>query len=178
MPHARQFVRVRQAPVRAEARNTTVTAPLDNPRAGDSMVDSSAPSCRYSSSRPVQIEHQPRVIREARRHAGRLVERRQLARRLRLHALYPPLDVPHRVGILGQLGRVARAEAAREIGRLLEKIAALLPEGARDGPGQVLGRAAAVSRTGRAAERWSAVSAGAIPSSSGSVLASDSSSFG
>ncbi len=34
LPHIRQFVRVRQALVRAEARNTTVTALLDNPRVG------------------------------------------------------------------------------------------------------------------------------------------------
>ena len=32
LPHVRQFVRVRQALVRAEARSTTVTALLDNPR--------------------------------------------------------------------------------------------------------------------------------------------------
>ena len=34
LPHVRQFVRVRQALVRAEARNATVTALLDNPRIG------------------------------------------------------------------------------------------------------------------------------------------------
>ena len=34
LPHIRQFVRVRQALVRASARTTTVTALLDNPRKG------------------------------------------------------------------------------------------------------------------------------------------------
>ena len=39
LPHVRQFVRVRQALVRAEARNTTVTALLDNPRIGVLQLD-------------------------------------------------------------------------------------------------------------------------------------------
>ena len=39
LPHIRQFVRVRQALVRAEARNTTVTALLDNPRIGVTHLD-------------------------------------------------------------------------------------------------------------------------------------------
>ena len=39
LPHIRQFVRVRQALVRAEARNTTVTALLDNPRIGVFHLD-------------------------------------------------------------------------------------------------------------------------------------------
>ena len=39
LPHVRQFVRVRQALVRAEARNTTVTALLDNPRIGVVQLD-------------------------------------------------------------------------------------------------------------------------------------------
>ena len=39
LPHIRQFVRVRQALVRAEARNTTVTALLDNPRIGVIHLD-------------------------------------------------------------------------------------------------------------------------------------------
>ena len=39
LPHIRQFVRVRQALVRAEARNTTVTALLDNPRIGVVQLD-------------------------------------------------------------------------------------------------------------------------------------------
>ena len=39
LPHVRQFVRVRQALVRAEARNTTVTALLDNPRIGVVHLD-------------------------------------------------------------------------------------------------------------------------------------------
>ena len=39
LPHIRQFVRVRQALVRAEARNTTVTALLDNPRIGVLQLD-------------------------------------------------------------------------------------------------------------------------------------------
>ena len=39
LPHIRQFVRVRQALVRAEARNTTVTALLDNPRLGVVHLD-------------------------------------------------------------------------------------------------------------------------------------------
>ena len=39
LPHIRQFVRVRQALVRAEARNTTVTALLDNPRIGVLHLD-------------------------------------------------------------------------------------------------------------------------------------------
>ena len=39
LPHVRQFVRVRQALVRAEARNTTVTALLDNPRVGVLQLD-------------------------------------------------------------------------------------------------------------------------------------------
>ena len=39
LPHIRQFVRVRQALVRAEARNTTVTALLDNPRMGVIHLD-------------------------------------------------------------------------------------------------------------------------------------------
>ena len=39
LPHIRQFVRVRQALVRAEARNTTVTALLDNPRVGVLHLD-------------------------------------------------------------------------------------------------------------------------------------------
>ena len=39
LPHVRQFVRVRQALVRAEARNTTVTALLDNPRIGAVQLD-------------------------------------------------------------------------------------------------------------------------------------------
>ena len=38
-PHVRQFVRVRQALVRAEARTTTVTALLDNPRIGVIHLD-------------------------------------------------------------------------------------------------------------------------------------------
>ena len=39
LPHIRQFVRVRQALVRAEARTTTVTALLDNPRIGVIHLD-------------------------------------------------------------------------------------------------------------------------------------------
>ncbi len=39
LPHIRQFVRVRQALVCAEARNTTVTALLDNPRIGVIHLD-------------------------------------------------------------------------------------------------------------------------------------------
>ena len=39
LPHIRQFVRVRQALVRAEARTTTVTALLDNPRVGVLHLD-------------------------------------------------------------------------------------------------------------------------------------------
>ena len=39
LPHIRQFVRVRQALVRAEARHTTVTALLDNPRIGVIHLD-------------------------------------------------------------------------------------------------------------------------------------------
>ena len=39
LPHIRQFVRVRQALVRAEARNTIVTALLDNPRIGVIHLD-------------------------------------------------------------------------------------------------------------------------------------------
>ena len=39
LPHIRQFVRVRQALVRAEARGTTVTALLDNPRVGVLHLD-------------------------------------------------------------------------------------------------------------------------------------------
>ena len=39
LPHVRQFVRVRQALVRAEARNTTATALLDNPRIGVLHLD-------------------------------------------------------------------------------------------------------------------------------------------
>ena len=39
LPHIRQFVRVRQALVRAEARATTVTALLDNPRIGVLHLD-------------------------------------------------------------------------------------------------------------------------------------------
>ena len=39
LPHIRQFVRVRQALVRAEARHATVTALLDNPRIGVLHLD-------------------------------------------------------------------------------------------------------------------------------------------
>ena len=39
LPHIQQFVRVRQALVRAEARSTTVTALLDNPRIGVLHLD-------------------------------------------------------------------------------------------------------------------------------------------
>ena len=39
LPHIRQFIRVRQALVRAEARETTVTALLDNPRIGVLHLD-------------------------------------------------------------------------------------------------------------------------------------------
>ncbi len=39
LPHIRQFVRVRQALVRAEARTATVTGLLDNPRAGVVHLD-------------------------------------------------------------------------------------------------------------------------------------------
>ena len=39
LPHIRQFVRVRQALVRAEAQNATVTALLDNPRIGVVHLD-------------------------------------------------------------------------------------------------------------------------------------------
>ena len=39
LPHIRQFVRVRQALVQAEARSTTVTALLDNPRIGVLHLD-------------------------------------------------------------------------------------------------------------------------------------------
>ena len=39
LPHIRQFVRVRQALVRADARNTSVTALLDNPRIGVIHLD-------------------------------------------------------------------------------------------------------------------------------------------
>ncbi|MCY4123474.1 MAG: hypothetical protein OXG72_21410, partial [Acidobacteria bacterium] len=39
LSHIRQFVRVRQALVGAEARNTTVTALLDNPRIGVVQLD-------------------------------------------------------------------------------------------------------------------------------------------
>ena len=38
-PHIRQFIRVRQALVRAQARDTTVTALLDNPRIGVVYLD-------------------------------------------------------------------------------------------------------------------------------------------
>ena len=38
-PHIRQFIRVRQALVRAQARDTTVTALLDNPRIGVIYLD-------------------------------------------------------------------------------------------------------------------------------------------
>ena len=60
MPHVRQLVRVLQAPVRAEARNTTVTAPLDNPRAGDSMVGSSAPAVERGKRRRHPVEQRLR----------------------------------------------------------------------------------------------------------------------
>ena len=39
MPHVRQFIRVRQALVRAQAGDTTVTALLDNPRIGVLHLD-------------------------------------------------------------------------------------------------------------------------------------------
>ena len=39
LPHIRQFIRVRQALVRAQARDTTVTALLDNPRIGIIHLD-------------------------------------------------------------------------------------------------------------------------------------------
>ena len=39
LPHIRQFIRVRQALVRAEARDTTVTALLENPRIGVLHLD-------------------------------------------------------------------------------------------------------------------------------------------
>ena len=39
LPHIRQFVRVRQALVRAAARETSVTALLDNPRIGVVHLD-------------------------------------------------------------------------------------------------------------------------------------------
>ena len=39
LPHIRQFIRVRQTLVRAEARDTTVTALLDNPRIGVLHLD-------------------------------------------------------------------------------------------------------------------------------------------
>ena len=39
LPHIRQFIRVRQTLVRAETRNTTVTALLDNPRIGVLHLD-------------------------------------------------------------------------------------------------------------------------------------------
>ncbi len=39
LPHIRQFIRVRQALIRAEARDTTVTALLDNPRIGVLHLD-------------------------------------------------------------------------------------------------------------------------------------------
>ena len=39
LPHVRQFIRVRQALVRAEARNTTATALLENPRIGVLHLD-------------------------------------------------------------------------------------------------------------------------------------------
>ena len=39
LPHIQQFVRVRQALVRAEARSSTVTALLDNPRIGVLELD-------------------------------------------------------------------------------------------------------------------------------------------
>ena len=40
MPHVRQFIRVRQALVRAQAGDTTVTALLENPRIGVLHLDS------------------------------------------------------------------------------------------------------------------------------------------
>ena len=83
MPHVRQLVRVRQAPVRAEARNTTVTAPLDNPRAGDSMVDSSAPAVERGQRRRHPVEQRQRHRRGqasgTRCPIGKLVVRRRRA---------------------------------------------------------------------------------------------------
>ena len=45
MPHVRQFIRVRQALVRAQAGDTTVTALLENPRIGVLHLEVKGDSC-------------------------------------------------------------------------------------------------------------------------------------
>ena len=80
------------------------------------------------------------MVREGRGHAGRLVERRDLARRLRLGPLDAPLDVAYRVEILAQPRGVARTEAAGQgrglvADRIEEAAAAPGPGAARGGVG-------------------------------------------
>ena len=66
-----------------------------------------------------QVEHQAGVLLEAGRDAGRLRHLGQSAVALRLGDLDAPLDVAHRVEIAGQLGAVAAAELAHQVGELL-----------------------------------------------------------
>src|SRR5437773_9946095 len=62
----------------------------------------------------LQIEHQPGVLLERRRHARWLIEGGQLARALLLGPLNTSLDVPNGVEILGELGSILRADRPRE----------------------------------------------------------------
>ncbi len=89
----------------------------------------------------LQIEHQLRVLFEAGWNTGGTIHRRQLARRLLLGALNPPLDVAHPLEILAELGAVARADGSHEtsgrLGDRVEDAAVLLQSGAAHG-GSVL----------------------------------------
>ena len=80
-----------------------------------------------------QVEHQPAVLLERVRDAGRLLDDRDLAVALPLGHLDAPLDVPHRVEILGQLALVAVAEAAADgvglVGHEIEDAAVLAEPG-------------------------------------------------
>ena len=68
LPHIQQFVRVRQALVRAEARSSTVTALLDNPRIGVLELDRRG-RCQWVDGAPPLVRGA--AVRGARQAGGR-----------------------------------------------------------------------------------------------------------
>ena len=67
----------------------------------------------------LQVEHQRQVIFEDRRHALRLLHRRQLEVALFLGSLNAPFDVTDRLGVFVDLDLILRAQIALEAGELL-----------------------------------------------------------
>src|SRR5262245_801513 len=62
----------------------------------------------------LEIEHQPDVIGERGRDAGRLIDERQFVRALTLRPLNPPFDVAYGFQVLAELGAIARSNALTE----------------------------------------------------------------